>query len=110
MATDFIVPIEMQSVDTATIGAGAFIAIGNPLEGALSFIRITNTSNTAVIISYDGVKDHEYIAASGSKIETYFQINATPDNYVSKLKKGTILYICGTAGVGLVYVSGYYNE
>ena len=109
MAKDIIVPIEMQSVNTAGIGAGAFIEIGNPLEGALSFIRITNASNTDVIISYDGIHDHEYVE-DGGRIETYFQINATPENYVSKSKAGTVLWIRGTAGVGLVYVSGYYND
>jgi len=106
---DFIVPIEMQTVNTATIGAGAFTAVGNPLEGSLAFIRITNASNTAVIISYDGATDHEYVEASGGRIETYFQINAIPANYVSKLRKGTVLYVRGTAGIGLVYISGYYN-
>ena len=108
MAKDFIVPIEMQSVDTAGIGAGAFIVIGNPLEGALCFIRITNDSNTDVIISYDGINDHEYIR-SDDRAEVYFQINSTPNNQVAKLKQGTILYIRGNAGAGLVYVSGYYN-
>jgi len=110
MAKNVIVPIEMQSVNTATIGAGAFTEIGNPLEGALSFIRITNASNTPVIISYNGTTDHEYVEANGGRVETYFQINSTPANYVSKLDKRTIVWIRGTAGVGLVYVSGYYNE
>ncbi len=109
MAKDIIVPIELQSVDTATIGAGAYSEVGNPLEGALCFIRITNDSNTDVFISYDGITDHEYIPA-GDRIETYFQLNAAPNNYVAKLKEGAIVNIRGTAGVGLVYVSGYYNE
>jgi len=108
MAKDFLIPIEMQSVDTSTIGAGAFIDIGNPLEGALSFIRITNASNTAVIISYKDDVDHEYIPAT-DRIETYFQDNSIPNNQVARLPKGTVLRIRGTAGIGLVYVSGYYN-
>lgn len=108
MAKDIIVPIEMQSIDTAGIGAGAYSEVGNPLEGALCFIRITNASNTDVIISYDGITDHEYVP-SGERIHTYFQDNATPNNIVAKLPKETIIYIRGTAGVGLVYVSGYYN-
>jgi len=109
MAKDFIVPIEMQSVNTAGIGAGAYIEVGNPLEGALSFIRITNASNTPVIISFDGVVDHMYVPAAAS-INEYFQIGSTPGNFTAKLKKRTKIYIRGNAGVGLVYVSGYYNE
>jgi len=109
MAKDIIVPIEMQSIDVSTIGAGAFSEVGNPLEGALSFIRITNDSNTDVIISYDGITDHEYVPG-GERISTYFQANATGANEVSKLSNRTIVFIRGTAGVGDVYVSGYYNE
>ena len=108
MAKDIIVPIEIQSIDTAGIGAGAYSEIGNPLEGALAFIRITNTSNTDVYISYDGVNDHEFIPAT-NRISSYFQVNSSPTNHVSKLRKETMLYIRGVAGVGLVYVSGYYN-
>jgi len=109
MAKDFIVPIEMQSIDASTIGAGAYLAVGDPLEGALSSIRITNASNTPVIISFDGITDHIYIRATDSYNE-YFQIGSTPNNNVAKLKRYTTVYIRGTAGVGLVYVSGYYNE
>jgi len=108
MAKDFIVSIELQSIDTSTIGAGVFSEIGNPLEGALAFIRITNDSDTDVIISYDGVTDHEYIPA-GDAIKTYFQDSAIPGNYIAKLRKGTIVHARGTAGTGLLYVSGYYN-
>jgi len=109
MAKDYIVPIELQNIDAAAIGAGAFSGIGNPLEGACSFIRITNDSNTDVIISYDGINDHEYIPATKT-MSTYFQINSVPASKKSLLRKGTIVYIRGTAGIGYIFLSGYYNE
>jgi len=109
MAKDFIVPIDLQYVNTAGIGLGGYIPVGDPIEGSLAFIRITNDSNTDVYISYDGQDDHEYVPA-GDKIEEYFQINSTPNNQVAKLKKGTVISIRGNAGVGYVYIAGYYNE
>jgi len=109
MAKDFVKAIEMQSIDTSTIGAGAWSAVNAAgTEGACFFIRITNDSNTDVSISYDGIDYHEFIA-SGDSIEVNFQANASPGNFVSLLRKGTVFYARGTAGVGLVYVSGYYN-
>ena len=110
MASDRIVPIEMQTLDSSTLAIDAwepFNVAG--MEGALTFIRITNTSNTVIFISYDGDNDHEYIAA-GDKISVYFQMNSSPTNYTSKLSKHTVVYARGAAGQGNIYLSGYYNE
>ena len=109
MASNIITPIKIQSIDVATIGAGAWSPIGNPLEGALSFIRITNDSNTDVIISFNKVDDNLYIPATKPR-SIYFQANATPTNYTSKLRKHTIVYVRGTAGIGNVFLEGVYNE
>lgn len=107
MAKDVIVPLKMQSIDVSGIAAGAFSAMGDPLEGALAFIRITNSSNVAVFISYNGLVDHEYIPAGG-KMEHYFMVDLIPN--VALLRKGKVIYVRGNAGVGSVYLSGYYNE
>ena len=72
-------------------------------------LRITNESNTDVFISYDGVNEHEFLHAD-EKIEINFQTNSSPSGYVSKIKLGTVLYVSGVAGVGLVYLAGYYNK
>jgi len=112
MASNFIKPIEIQSIDVSTILAGTWKAIGNPLEGALSYIKITNDSNTDVIISFDKtqVKEDNLYILAGTSRPIYFQANAVPTNYVSKLPKHSVAYIRGTAGVGNVYLEGFYNE
>jgi len=111
MLSNVITPMEMQSIDAATLGLGAYSTFNDAgIEGALCFIRITNDSDTDVYISYDGVNDHEFIEA-GERIEVYFQANSAPTNYVSKLKKYTVIYIRGNAqSTGYIYVAGYYNE
>jgi hypothetical protein len=110
MSNDFILPMKMRSVDTAGIALGSYTEIGNPFLKALSFLRITNASDTNVIISYDGINDHEFVYKSGGSIEINFQKCASVSNSFGKLRKGTILYIRGAVGTGLVYVSGYYNN
>ena len=110
MASNVITPIEMQTLDSSGIAIDTWTAFNVAgIEGALSHIRITNDSSTDIVISYDGVHDHEFIAAGISR-QVYFQANSTPSNYVSKLKKHTIVYAQGTAGQGNVYLSGYFNE
>lgn len=109
MAKNFIRPITLRSVDSSTLAAGSFSAIGDTIEYPLSYIRITNDSTQDVIISFDGSEDHIYLV-SGTNDSIYYQINSTPNNNVSKLKANTTIYARGTAGVGLILVEGYYNE
>lgn len=110
MSKDKVKAIELQNVDTSTIGAGTWTAFNTAgLEDACFFLRITNNSNTNISISYDGAIAHEFIPLSKS-VSVNFQTNSSPANYVSKIPKGTVLYVQGTAGVGLVYLAGYYNE
>ena len=109
MAKDYVKAIVMQDVDTASITAGSWLAFDvDGIEKPCFFIRITNDSNTDVFISYNGSDNNEYIP-SGGKIEVNFQTNASPGNLVAKLSKRTAIYARGTAGTGLVYLSGYYN-
>ena len=109
MAKDYVKAITMQSVDSAGIGAGAYTAFdAGGIEQPCFFIRITNDSDTNIFVSYDGINDHEYVQ-DGNRIEINTQTNASPGNYVSKISKGTVVYVRGTAGTGIVYLSGYYN-
>jgi len=108
MTKEFIVPMELQSIDSATIDPALWTAIGNPVEEALSLIKITNASDEDIIISYDGIREHEYIV-SGKKSVTYFQFNERNDCDTALLAKNTVIYVKGTAGTGYIFVAGYYN-
>ena len=108
MAKDFIEAIELKSVDTSTISAIMWVGF-DELEEACSMIRITNNSDTDVIVSFNGIDENE-IVMNGTTVKLDFQTNSAPNNKVSKLKKGTVAYLNGTAGTGLVYLSGYYNK
>ena len=70
-------------------------------------IRIVNASNAAITISYNGLDDHEFIPANGV-FELPSQINSQPNAHVALFPKNTVVYVKGTAGVGTIYVSGYY--
>jgi len=110
MNSDVISSIELQSLDVSTIGLGALTPINVAgVEGALGFIRITNDSNTDVYISFDGAEDNMFIPAGKSR-GTYLQLVSSPGNHKSKMAKGNVIYARGIAGIGYVFVAGYYNE
>ena len=108
MGKDFVVPIEMQIVDSGDIDATHWEPIGVPLEGACFLLRISNDTTKDVFISYDGVTYHDFLQTY-TDLTISLQTNASPNNMVSKLKKGLIIYFLGAAGAGNVYVSGFYN-
>ena len=109
MAQNFIRACVLKTIDASTF-TGAFKAI-NPLgfEGACAIMRIINDSNVALIISYDGVNEHDYIRAA-SELQITFQDANLPNGDTALVKKRTIVYAKSGVGVGYVSVAGYYQE
>ena len=96
-------------IDSATLTGGydPFDAAG--LTQACSIIRIVNDSNTNIGVSYDGVDTHEVIN-SGDSIQLTFQSNSRPNNKVALMAKGSNICAIGAAGVGNIYLIGYYQD
>jgi len=107
---NWVYPLILTSVDAAGITGATWVAFDEDgIEGSCFMIRITNDSDTDVSISFNGDDEHEYVP-SGDTIEVNFQANASPPNYVAKLKEGTVISVQGAAGQGFIYLSGYYNK
>jgi len=110
MPKDRVKPLDITSRNSNTLTAGTLRVINEDgLEGACFMIRITNASNQSIVISYDGVTDHE-VLLDDSVMELYFQNNGRPGNNVALLAQGTKVWIKGTAGAGFIYLSGFYQE
>ena len=110
MNSNVVVPIELQSVDVSTILVGSYKEFKlSGVEGALSIITFNNDSNVPVFISYNKLVDNEYVRAGESK-QINFQASSSPSNNICKLKRHTIVYARGTAGIGTIYLSGYYSK
>jgi len=101
--------ILLTSIDSATIAVINYTAINPTGLGAPCFlIRIINNSNEDITVSFDGINDNEFVPKT-SYIAINTQTNAAPNNYVSKFSQGTKIYVRGTAGIGLIYLAGYYS-
>lgn len=105
---NIVLAIPMTSINSNTVGA-AYQAINpNGLPFACFDLKIVNNATTDVFVSYDGVTDHDYVPfTSGFQIPT--QTNAQPQNMVALFRKGLKVYVKGTAGVGFIYLVGYYQ-
>lgn len=72
-------------------------------------LRVVNNSTVAVTISYDGVTDHDEVQAGDTLVVPPSTI-AQPNNYLANFAQGTTVYAkAAAAGVGLVYLAGYFQ-
>jgi|SRR6185503_6785783 len=87
--------------------SGTFALVGK-LPERLVILRIINLSNVGVGVSYDGTTLNDVVVAGGER-ELNFITSSLPSNEAAALAKGTPIYLNGTAGVGTIYVTGYYQ-
>lgn len=107
MAQNSVKALTLSSLDSAAVVATYSAINGSGFAKPIFFLRIVNASNAAITISYDGVNDHEYIPANGV-FELPAQTNSQPNAQTALFSARTIVYVKGTAGVGTIYLSGYF--
>jgi hypothetical protein len=100
--------IPMQSMDAASLTT-SYQAFGgsSPFAEACFKVTVTNASNTPIVISLDGIHD-TFVVGAGLFYDLALQINSRVLLSEVLVAKGTVPMIKGTAGVGHIYLSGYY--
>lgn len=100
--------ITMTNLNSNLLGAG-YVSI-NPLglTKHCFMIRIANLSNVDITISYDGAIANDFII-HGTTLELGSALSLQPNGMTGEFKKGLRVYASAAgAGVGLIYLSGYY--
>ena len=106
MSKNSVFPLVLGTISSASINNTYQAVNAGGFEASPFLIRITNASNQPITVSYDGTLDNEFVAAN-TTAEINVQQNAAPPNWVCKFKKGTVVYVKGTAGLGTIAVSAY---
>jgi len=108
MSKNTVKAVPLDDIDSATLtGVYAIINSGG-LPYNCFLLRIMNASSQDVTISYDGAINHEVVLAD-STLQIPAQSNSQPNNWVANFPKGMVVWAKGTAGVGSIYVSAYYQ-
>jgi hypothetical protein len=82
---------------------------GSGLPESCFLLKINNFGSTIIIISYDGINDHDQVDTR-TTLEVYGgQGSSQPNNSNCLWAKGQMVYIRGTAGTGAVTLCGYYQ-
>lgn len=107
MNQSFIKATVYETFNTAALGVAYAPVNANGFDHPIVILRLVNASGQTVSVSYDGVNDHDVMTANSSLVYE-FQANSAPNGNVAMLRKGTVIYVKGTAGAGTFYVIAYY--
>lgn len=104
-----VLPIALSSINSATFtGSYQLLSAAAGLPNACVMLHIVNNSDVSITISYNGTTDHDFLLPTSDR-ELAFQSNANPQAFAASLAQGTKVYVKGSAGTGLVYLSGWYQ-
>lgn len=101
-------PEPLRSLAFGSIGAG-YTAIGTPLAHPARIVKIKNLTDADLLISWDGVHDHDVIPARSGDIVDETANKANEEGWYVAV--GTQFYVkqLGVPGSGSIYVAVQYG-
>lgn len=107
--TNILAPNGLISIDSAAFtGSYQLLTASGGLTLPAGYICFSNASSVAVTVSFDGVNDHDIVRPSTDK-SLYAQQISLPQSNVCYIPAGQRIWVKGTAGTGLFYLSSYRN-
>ncbi len=101
--------VPVQTVTAASI-TSSFVATGAAMPAPIRILKISNTTNADIYVSYDGSTIHDAIPSSSGMVLDFTANKTLPNG--NFLSEGTIVYIKYVIlpTTGNVYVSAYYSS
>lgn len=98
----------LRSLGFASI-SGTYTAVGTAFGHPMRLIKIINTCNTDMVISFDGINDNDYVPASSFTLYDISTNEAGPDGWF--FRTGTQVYVkqASAPASGSVYVVAMYG-
>ena len=105
---NIVLAIPLTSISSTTFNSTYQLVNTGGLPHACFLLKMTNNSNVDITISYDGVNDHDFLR-NDDELQIASQTNSQPNNFVALFGVGLKVYVKGIAGMGSVYLAGYYQ-
>lgn len=102
--------IPVQTVASGSI-TSSFVAAGAAMPAPIRILKIFNTTNADIYISYDGVTQNDVLPAGVHMVLDITANKVTEDG--NFLAQGTIIYleyVSAAPTSGNVYISAYYSS
>jgi len=104
-----LLPLVIGTIDSATFTGSYQLVL--TLSHPVVFLRIVNSSNTNVGVSFDGTHDHDFVPTVSQFNLPVGALNQA-GNYNCFIPSGTSIYVkaaANMANAGIVTVSAYYQ-
>ncbi len=103
------VRLEYEDLRTLAFGSisGTYAAVGAAFVNPVRMLKITNTTNADLLISFDGTTDKDVVPAYVSQIYDFGTNKGKPDGTLEQ-RVGDRVYVkqaAGAASLGSVYVT-----
>ncbi len=100
-------PLALRSLPFGGIGAG-YAAVGAPADQPLRMLRVVNSTDAALLISFDGIVDHMAVLAGQSVLLDVTTNRVREDGFF--IAQGTQFFAKRAAGAptsGAIYIEMY---
>lgn len=99
----------VRSRGFATIGAG-FLSVGDPLENASGVLVFVNTTDVTLMISWNGVDDHQPILAGGFVLDITANKTIEGGYYAAEGQQFYVKHLGVAPTEGSFYITNYYGD
>lgn len=108
MGAIVVVPEPLRSLAFGSIGM-SYVPVGSIFGDPIRLMKIINTMNVDIIVSYDGITDHDYVPAGGFTLYDFSSNNL--NNVGWFLKSDTQIYVKVTSAPasGGVFLVAYHG-
>jgi hypothetical protein len=107
MKANYVLMIPLETFNTANLTGNYQLMNPGGLAHPCYMIKFYNVSGNPIYVSMDGATDHEYLPPD-SWFPIYAQANSQKQD-CALWKTGTQFWVKGTAGAGILTLSGYYQ-
>ena len=112
MAQSQAIRLDVEPLRSLAFGSliGTYMGVGTEIENPVRILRIQNLTDVEILISYDGLTDHEILAPSSFLLLDITANKSREHGYY--MAQGTRVYVktSGAPSEGGVYVSVYYGS
>lgn len=97
----------MQSINSATL-SGSYLPLGSPTPDGARIFKIVNNSSVDVLVSIDGVTNHDIVTKGGFCLYDIGTNRGNPSP-MTVLPADTQFYVSGSSGTGFIYLVVLYG-
>jgi hypothetical protein len=92
--------------------SGTYVGVGVPFESPARIIKVTNFTNKNILVSLNGIEDHDIVAANGFFLYDYCSNKSSAGGLLEQ-PQGDRMYIKAEAAdnlptIGTVYITVVY--